>query len=191
MSFIARLGSVLALPFLLVSHAASMPVKSAHVEAELVSEVRSVRPGEAFWVALRLRMDEGWHTYYKDPGDAGMATSLEWELPEGFTAGPILWPAPQEIELDPLITVYGYEGEAFLLTRIEVAAHVPEGSREPMRARARWLACKEVCISGDVELVLELPVMNEEPLPDTRWSERIARARAGLPQDPLGIKGGL
>ncbi len=69
-----------------------------HVEAELISEVLSVKPGESFWTALRLRMEPGWHTYWQNPGDAGLPTTIEWELPAGFSAGPLLWSFPEKIQ---------------------------------------------------------------------------------------------
>src|SRR5690349_11855167 len=59
-------------------------IKAAHVDAELVSEVESIQPGQPFWVALRLKMEEHWHTYWQNPGDSGLATKITWNLPEGF-----------------------------------------------------------------------------------------------------------
>ena len=79
-------------------------VQSEHVETELVSEVAAIAPGEPFTVGLRMRMDDHWHTYWINPGDSGLATSIEWTLPEGFSAGPIRYPAPERIPTPPLMT---------------------------------------------------------------------------------------
>jgi hypothetical protein len=102
------LGFLFPLSLALVSSAYAAPVQTPHVEAELVSAVRSIEPGKPFTVALRLQHDEYWHTYWKNPGDSGMATAIEWTLPEGFSAGPIQWPTPQRIPIPPLAN-FGYE----------------------------------------------------------------------------------
>src|SRR5206468_8787492 len=102
------------------------PVKAAHVEAELVSEVASIQPGQPFWVALRLKMEEHWHTYWQNPGDSGLASKITWNLPEGFSADPIKWPYPERIEAQPLVS-FGYSGEVFLLVKIHPPASLPVG----------------------------------------------------------------
>src|ERR1700730_16588940 len=69
-------------------------VATENVKARLVSEVSAVGPGQVFWVALELNIRDGWHTYWRNPGDSGQATSLAWQLPPGFTAGDIVWTTP-------------------------------------------------------------------------------------------------
>ena len=91
-------------------------VRSANTEVELISETATIKPAEPFWVAVRLNMDQDWDTYWKNPGDSGLAARIEWKLPEGFKAGSILWPFPERIDVVPL-TSYGYHGEIFLLTQ--------------------------------------------------------------------------
>ena len=87
------------------------------VQAELVSEPTAVKPGEPFWIGLRLRIKEHWHVYWRNPGDSGEAPTIAWQLPPGFTAGPIAWPTPRRIPVAHLVN-FGYEGETTLLTRI-------------------------------------------------------------------------
>ena len=135
------------------------PVKDKHVSAELISEVASINPGQPFLVALKLVHDEHWHTYWINDGDSGLPTAIRWELPEGFTAGPIQWPYPQRIEMPPLVS-FGYENEAWLLVEITPPENIASGS-VTLNARASWLMCKEVCIPGRVTLSLTLPVGNE------------------------------
>ena len=72
--------------------------------AELVSDDRSLRPGNPIWIALRLKPKKGWHTYWRYAGDSGLATKIKWHLPPGFSAGPIEWPAPERITLEGLMT---------------------------------------------------------------------------------------
>jgi thiol:disulfide interchange protein DsbD len=92
------------------------PVKTPHVEAELVAATAGLVPGEPVTVALRLSMEKGWHTYWQNPGDSGLPTTLAWKLPAGIEAGPIEWPAPRELPVGPLVN-YGYEGEVLHLVK--------------------------------------------------------------------------
>lgn len=166
--------------FGVVSAAPAESVKSAHVEARLVSGVEWIEPSEPFWVGIELRMDEGWHTYWKNPGDSGLATSVQWTLPEGFEAGAIQWPYPERFEEAELAT-YGYHGEVFLLVKISPPATLPEGSIQTLKARVRWLSCEKICIPGQAELTLDLPVKNELPVSDLSREQVFEQSRNRLP----------
>ncbi len=156
------------------------PVQTPHAEAELVAAQRHAEPGKALTVALRLKHEPEWHTYWRNPGDSGMPTRITWELPEGVKAGPILWPVPERIPVGPL-TNYGYEGEIFLLTEIAVPANWPAGQPLPLKAKADWLICKEICLPGGTSLSLEVPTAAGASTPHDQWGEPIAKARAALP----------
>src|SRR5512133_1471814 len=86
---------------------AADPVRTEHVEAELVAERTAITPGVPLTVALRLKLAAGWHTYWQNPGASGLPTALAWELPEGVSAGEIRWPAPHPMHAGPLVN-YGY-----------------------------------------------------------------------------------
>ena len=103
----------------MASTALAAPVKTEHVEAELVAERTALVPGKPITVALRLKMAEGWHTYWRNPGDSGLPTTLAWKLPDGVGVGAIQWPAPHALPTGPLVN-YGYEGEVLLLTGLTV-----------------------------------------------------------------------
>src|SRR4028118_1106746 len=90
-------AAVLAVASLAASAVHGQVVSTPHVKAELLLEKPSVAPGESFDVALRMRMKDGWHTYWKHPGDSGEPTAISWKLPPGFTAGDIQWPYPEKI----------------------------------------------------------------------------------------------
>ncbi|HWQ37139.1 MAG TPA: thioredoxin family protein [Burkholderiales bacterium] len=154
------------------------PVRRPHIEAELIPESTAVAPGQALTVALRLKMEERWHTYWKNPGDSGLPTRIEWKLPPGFEAGPIQWPAPKRIDVGPLAN-YGYEGEVLLLTDIRTPPSL-SGS-VPLEAKAHWLVCEEICIPGDAQFSVVLPVGNAAP--DPRWANRFRETRAALPRE--------
>jgi len=161
-------------------------VGAGPVEAELVAEQRSIVPAQPFWVALRLKMDPGWHTYWLNPGDSGLPTRISWELPEGFTAGPLQWPYPRLF--DSLgVGTYGYTGEVALLALLTPPADLRAGATAILRARADWLACEQVCIPGNAELTLRLPVGSAEPPPDLRWAELFRAQRDRIPQADPGL----
>jgi thiol:disulfide interchange protein len=156
---------------------------SKHVKASLVAEMESVRAGEPFWVGLRLEMADGWHTYWKNPGDSGLPTRIAWTLPEGFLAGPIVWPHPERIEAGPLVS-HGYEDEVLLLTRVVPAANLAAPGPVTLAAKVNWLECKEACLPGKADLDLTLPVSTEPPRPAERWAGLFAKARSQVPAEP-------
>ncbi len=170
----------------LASGTLAAPVKTEHVEAELVAAKTALVPGEPLTVALRLTMQKGWHTYWQNPGDSGLPTTLEWKLPAGISAGPIEWPAPHALPAGPLVN-YGYDGEVLHLVQLTPQPTLPTGAPAMLRARADWLVCKEVCIPEGADLELALPV-DKTAAPDPRWGAPIAAARAALPRPLEGWK---
>jgi len=168
-----------------ITPVAADPVQRPHIEAELIPEKSSLRPGEPLTVALRLKMEKHWHTYWKNPGDSGLPTRIAWALPQGFSAGPIQWPAPRRINVGPL-TNFGYEGEILLLTDIQVPAGLAAGSAVPITARADWLVCEAICIPGDATFSFMLPVGNEPAAADPKWAKAIERTREQLPRELEG-----
>jgi thiol:disulfide interchange protein DsbD len=157
------------------------PVQGSSVQAELGSTVVTIQPGASFWVGLHLRMEDGWHTYWRNPGDAGLPTALRWVLPAGFTAGDIVWPYPQRLPVGPLMN-YGYEGEVALFTQITAPAHLPTAQVVTLQAHTTWVACAELCIPGAATLALHLPVKDEAPQADARWAAVLAQTQPRLPQ---------
>jgi thiol:disulfide interchange protein len=158
--------------------AAAAPARADHIEAELVAENTAWLPGATQWVALRLAPETGWHTYWRNPGDSGLPTTLQWTLPEGFRAGEIQWPYPAMHALGEL-TNYGYDGETLHLVAIEVPPDL--AGPATLRALAKWLVCKDICIPGSAELALTLPVAKVTAA-DPVWLPRFAAARARLPR---------
>ncbi|MFZ4695705.1 MAG: protein-disulfide reductase DsbD family protein [Verrucomicrobiia bacterium] len=129
-----------------------------HTRVALISERTVVAPGESFDVGIHLKMDPGWHTYWKDPGDSGLATSVEWKLPSGFTAGPLRWPKPEIMKEAGLVT-YGYENEVVLLAKITASVEGTKRSQViSLGAKVDWLECKEVCVPGSAVVSVTLRV---------------------------------
>jgi thiol:disulfide interchange protein len=133
----------------------SPKVKTSHVQAELVIHAPDgLKPGKDLWLGLFMRHVPGWHTYWKNPGDSGLATTLSWKLPAGTTAGPILWPTPQQFPVGPLMN-YGYADEVLLPSRLTLPSSYG-GTPLAIQLRANWLVCRELCVpeSGDFELLI-------------------------------------
>jgi thiol:disulfide interchange protein/DsbC/DsbD-like thiol-disulfide interchange protein len=173
-SFLPALVAMFAM--VAVAHAA--PVRTGHVTAELVSEQTALVPGTTATLALRLAIEPGWHTYWRNPGESGLPTTLAWHLPPGYSAGDIAWPAPRALPAGPLMN-YGYEGEVFHLVPLMVPADAAPGVIAPLLVRADWLVCKETCIPEGADLTLELPLAKvAQP---SRWHDAIAATRAALP----------
>ena len=181
-----RMFCVLCLALAFAPRAAADAVRTEHVEAQIVPEQSALVPGTTTTVALRLRIDNGWHTYWRNPGDSGLPTTLAWKLPPGYTAGDIQWPAPKALPAGPLVN-YGYEGEVLHLVPLTVPKDAPPGTSVTLPVRADWLVCRETCIPDGADLTLALPVA-PSATPDPKWAGPIARTRADLPRPLEGWK---
>jgi len=158
-----------------------------HVDAELVAEMTGIAPGQDTWVALRLDHMENWHTYWKNPGDAGRATEITWTLPEGVTAGDIVWPTPKRIELPADLVDFGYENEIFLLVPLSIPASY-QGESLDITANAQWLECEDICIPGGAVVSLSLPVMDATQItPNEQWVEAFSLTRASIPMSNVSF----
>ena len=162
------------------------PVKTAHVEAELVAAKTALVPGEPITVALRLTIEKGWHTYWRNPGDSGLPTTLAWKLPAGIAAGPIEWPAPRALPVGPLVN-YGYEGEVLHLVELTAAARDCAMARTLVARRARRLAR----VQGSLHSRRRGPRRSrcrwrDGRDADPRWGAAIAATRAALPAPLAG-----
>jgi thiol:disulfide interchange protein/DsbC/DsbD-like thiol-disulfide interchange protein len=152
---LATLGGVaLALPLLASAQGAT--VKTDEVRAELVAHAPDgVGPGKTVWLGLAIDHAPHWHTYWKNPGDSGLPTTLNWQLPAGVTAGDIAWPTPQRLPVGPLVN-YGYEGKLLLPVPLTVSS--VSGDALDIKVSAQWLVCKDVCIPQQGEFALRLPL---------------------------------
>jgi thiol:disulfide interchange protein DsbD len=156
------------------------PVSTDNVKARLISENDAIAPGQSVWVALELTIRDGWHTYWRNPGDSGQATQLKWTLPAGLTAGDIVWPMPHRFEIAPLVN-YGYAKHAMHLVKVTAASDLRDGASLDLAAKASWLVCADVCIPESAKLHLRLPVRAGGGVADPTVQPLFAAARADLP----------
>jgi thiol:disulfide interchange protein/DsbC/DsbD-like thiol-disulfide interchange protein len=130
----------------------SNQVTSTRATASLVSDTDTVAPGKPFHIGLRLRLAPGWHTYWQNPGDAGVPPALDLTLPDGANAGPIAWPVPQRIAEGSLMT-YAYTGDLLLPVTV-----TPTGTGGTLvKAHAEWLVCRDICVPEEASFQLNLP----------------------------------
>jgi thiol:disulfide interchange protein DsbD len=134
-------------------------VHAAHTEAQLLLSAETAKPGDTVWAGVQLKMEPGWHTYWKNPGAAGQATEIKWQLPPGIRAGDIAWPLPEKFPPAD-ITTYGYENEVVLLVPLTLETNVPAGPLN-LSAKVSWLECNESCIPASAVVEATLKVGSE------------------------------
>jgi len=176
-------AALAALAFGLAAHAQPPPgLGGDHVKATLAPQTDGAAPGGVLYVAVVQQIEKGWHTYWKNPGDAGEPTRIIWTLPPGWRAGDIVWPAPKRLPVGPLMN-YGYEGEAVLASPIEVPATARPGDVAHIAAKVEMLVCADVCVPQDANLTLDVPVVAGAAPSNPLWGPKIADALAAAPKD--------
>jgi len=139
------------------SYSQSQTAASEQVALRLMASHQVVQPGQQLLLGVEQRIAPHWHTYWRNSGDSGEATAIDWRLPSGATAGPLLWPVPQRIDVGP-ITNYGYSDAVMLLAQVTLPDSLAVGSTARIAAHVSWLVCKEECIPQEADLALDLPV---------------------------------
>lgn len=186
-------GVVLSVAAAMASLAAEgAPARSDNVEVRLVSDAASIAPGQTFHVGLHKTIAPTWHTYWINAGDAGEATEITWGLPDGLSAGSIIWPTPKVYTLGGVVTNYIFEDELLLNTEFRADETLQPGQTLRIDAELYWQECAEICIPVDnVNVSLELPVVAAgAQTRDPAWAERVDAALAAAPAD-LGVTAGL
>jgi thiol:disulfide interchange protein DsbD len=149
---------------------------SLHTRVRLVADVASVRPGQSFTAGVVLSMDPGWHTYWINPGEAGIPTEIVWSLPDGISASETLWPLPHRHLEEGNVLTYGYTGEVMLLVPVQVGPLVRPGFDVRIEADVSWLECERICVPGHARVGLALPVVTGRSTPaNNNLFEKYAR----------------
>ncbi|HEY9714431.1 MAG TPA: thioredoxin family protein [Chroococcales cyanobacterium] len=130
---------------------------AVHVIGTLIADTTAVKPGQPFKLGVKLNMQPGWHTYYKESGDAGLPTKITWELPEGFKAGELLWEKPSKF-IESNIVTYGYQNQTVIAAEVTPPANLDASKPLKFSAKVRWLSCKDICLPGSTTVELTLPV---------------------------------
>jgi thiol:disulfide interchange protein len=183
-----RLAGRLALIFTLflvllcTAHAQGTPkttVKTEQVQAELMAHAPDgADAGKTVWVGLQIVHKPEWHTYWKNAGDSGLPTVLDWTLPAGVTAGEIAWPTPQKIRIGNLAN-YGYEGTVLLPVPLTISPEFKPSllnSDINIKLKATWLVCRKECIPEEGEFAIKLPVKGSTALNSAQFNAAFAQA---------------
>lgn len=155
-------------------------IDTGQAKISLVSEVRSIQAGQPFWVSMRMSLAPHWHVYWINPGDAGAAPAIDWELPDDFKAGDIQWPYPERVPLDEFVN-FGYEDDVDFLVEITPAESLPAGAEITLKASVNYLICKDICIPESGELSLTLPVSDGQAAVNPAELTNFSNARTKLP----------
>ncbi len=151
------------------------------VEAAVIGEMSHLEPGKPYRLGLLLRHDPHWHTYWKS-SETGYATSIEWELPDGFTISELSWPTPRVYDFQGF-TEYVYEGEVLLMATL-VAPETLSGESVEIGFTAEWLMCEQTCVPGGIESKIVLPVSNKPAVMSTQWGQVFSNTEKQLPANP-------
>src|SRR4051812_7352171 len=143
---------------LLATVGMALGTHAAQTQVKLVLAAEAVAPGETVMAAVHLRMPRNWHTYWRYGGDAGDPTKIQWELPSGIAAGPVMWPIPEKSNFEGLIT-YVYEGDVVLLIPLTIGNNVSEGVQQ-LKATVSWLECETagLCVQGKQDVAASLTI---------------------------------
>lgn len=158
------------------------------VKVDLIAEEKTIQPGRPFWIALRLNIEKDWHVYWKNPGDAGLPLTLDWQLPSGFKADASQWPFPEKFNLEDMVG-FGYENEVTLLTLVTPPATLPAGQEVKLAGEAKWLVCSSMtCQPGSAPISLTIKTASELPEIDQKVADIFKEARESLPKSQISVK---
>ena len=166
---------------------AALPVgaqvqRTERIAAELVPMSQWAAPGSTTVVAVRQDIEPGWHTYWRNPGDSGGPTELDWTLPGGVEAGDIVWPLPERQRLQSLMN-YGYSDQIYLPVPIEIPADAAPGSVLSLSVDALFMVCSdEMCVPDELTLTLDLRVDDGEAPLDRAHGAAISRILETAPR---------
>lgn len=148
------------------------------VTAQLIAENDGIKPGGELWVAIRQEITPGWHTYWSNPGDTGLASAIKWELPQNYQSSVIYFPTPARHPMAGMMN-FGYEDSVMLLTKITAPQDAVVGTTAKITAHASWLVCKEVCIPEKGTYTLDIKITNSPA--SSPWESAFTAARKKLP----------
>ncbi|MBS4000590.1 MAG: hypothetical protein KGZ71_08920 [Desulfobulbaceae bacterium] len=149
------------LPILLLSKDPK-PKAEDLVKIELFTDHLKALPGSTFLLAIKFTIQKDWHTYWVNPGDAGLPTVVELDLPKGWHSSDILFPIPQKIKFDEFAN-YGYEKEVLHMIPITIAPN-SDTVNIKINALVKFLVCKEECLTGSKKLNFSINVTHMHEL---------------------------
>ncbi len=159
------------------------PARAAHTQAQLVLASETAGPGDVVLAGIHLHMEKDWHTYWRNSGQSGLPTTVDWQLPKGVTAGELQWPIPRKLP-EPEQTTYIYEDDAVLLVKLSLAPNLQPGPLV-LKAKLDWLECQTKCIKEGAEVEATLNIgTGTKPSKDAGkfagWQSKLPRPGAAV-----------
>jgi DsbC/DsbD-like thiol-disulfide interchange protein len=171
------------------------PSPESVVHAEFQTSAQAIKPGGKFLVAVHFAIESGYRISWQNPGDVGKSTHVEFQVPEGFSVGPLQFPAPRRFELPGKLVNYGYENETAIFAEVTAPERLSEGRAFRFDVKADWLACEDDCATEELNAWFELVSSRSAPEPELPPGlavpfAAIPQAFADLPESDLDWKGG-
>ncbi len=163
------------------SEAFSQSVQTDNAVVELISEQKTIQPGQIFWIGIHMEIRDNWYVYYRNPGDSGMPMMVEWLHEEDFSIGEIQWPTPLWIDVSGGLTSYGYKEQILYMMEATAPEDLIPGETYTLLAEADWLICEDVCIPEYADLELTLAITDSDVEYNEEWLPLFAETRSNLP----------
>jgi thiol:disulfide interchange protein len=169
--------------------------KKPRAKLGLYANVTAIQPGEHFSLAVQFDIEEQWHIYWRNPGDSGLAPSVQWKASEGVSIGAPQFPTPtRHTDRGGLVTNV-LEGRPVLLVPVTASRDLKPGATVELAADVSYLVCKEVCLREQETVKLSLPVAQSSQAANEEIFNT-ARRRLPVPASSakylkLGVKSGV
>lgn len=147
------------------------------VKSELIADVSKIRAADTFKIGVMFNIEPNWHIYWKNPGDSGLPTSVNFIVPEGFGVRPIRWPIPVIFKRSGDIEDFGYEGSLLLFSEVVAPSDLSDYKTIPIKAEISWTSCSDICVPGKSDLETTVISSDSETHINTllfeQWEKRL------------------
>lgn len=157
----------------------SAPFNSGKTVAQLVTSHDRAMPGSDIHIALSMRLEKHWHTYWRNAGGPGKPARFIWQLPDGYQVGDIIWPLPEIVQTQTIVS-YAFEDRLLLPMPLHIPATAKIGESVTINTEALYLVCYILCLPEGANLSVTLDI--GEPLEDARWNANIKKAIKNAPK---------
>jgi len=136
-------------------------------------------PGRSVTLVWRFEVASGWHLYWTGRNDSGFAPIIDLNLPPGWIAGGLQWPAPERHLSEGDILDHVYYDELVLIQKVGVPASASPTGKVALSGQVQWLACKDSCVPGKAAVPFEVTLADHQ---EGQRSAAYREAHANLPR---------
>jgi len=145
-------------PGALAAQPAVPGMTSESVQARMIADTTAIVPGQNFRIGVELLLSPGWHIYYKVPGETGRPTTLEVASSAGLAVSELQWERPSRFD-EGGTTSFGYATHTVIAATLKAPADIKPGDNLTLHGKVTWLACNQICVPGETEVELTLPIV--------------------------------